>query len=179
VCLTDLVRRSPTPTLTRGLRAWKEGPAAIPAAPGTYLLVLRCSAARGVRVGRLGTLRLRPGWYVYAGSAFGPGGLRARIQHHMRRAARPHWHIDTLRRFARVESVRYVCDARCEHEWAAAIGAMPGGEVAMPGFGSSDCRCPTHLWYFEQEPGLALLPQSGPGGHRPALQLPTDSLVSR
>jgi hypothetical protein len=35
-----------------------------PAEPGTYVLLLRCSSTRAVRVGRLGTLRLRPGWYV-------------------------------------------------------------------------------------------------------------------
>jgi Domain of unknown function DUF123 len=71
--------------------------AMIPASPGTYALVLRCSTTRTVRIGRIGTIRLMPGWYVYIGSAFGPGGLRARIGHHTARAARPHWHIDHLR----------------------------------------------------------------------------------
>ena len=36
-------------------------------------------------------------WY-YVGSALEPGGLRVRIAHHARIAARPHWHIDYLRR---------------------------------------------------------------------------------
>ncbi len=118
----------------------------IPAIPGTYFLVLRCRTARTIGIGCLGKLHLRPGWYVYIGSAFGPGGLRARIAHHRRLATRPHWHIDYLRRFARLEAVWYCPEVRCEHEWAAAIGAMPGAAAVGPRFGSSDCGCETHLW---------------------------------
>ena len=69
-----------------------------PAEPGTYFLVLRCSSTRAVRVGRLGTMRLLPGYYLYVGSAYGPGGLRARIGHHCHPADRLHWHVDYLRR---------------------------------------------------------------------------------
>jgi Uri superfamily endonuclease len=70
-------------------------------------------------MGSLGRLQLRPGYYVYVGSAFGPGGLRARIEHHARPAVRPHWHIDYLRRYTRLEAVWY-CGQRCEYECAAA-----------------------------------------------------------
>ena len=127
-----------------------------PAEPGTYILLLRCSSTRAVRVGRLGTLRLRPGWYVYVGSACGPGGLRARIGHHRHRAKRPYWHIDYLRRYARLESVWYARDVRQEHVWAAKIAAMPGAAMVLRGFGSSDCRCATHLYWFGELPATAL-----------------------
>jgi len=80
----------------------------LPSDPGTYILVLRCSTSRTIRIGRLGKLPLQPGWYLYAGSAFGPGGLRARVGHHARRAARPRWHIDYFRRCARLEAVWYL-----------------------------------------------------------------------
>lgn len=50
--------------------------------PGTYILILKSAVTRRVRVGRLGNLQLCAGYYVYIGSAFGPGGLRARIDHH-------------------------------------------------------------------------------------------------
>ena len=45
--------------------------AAVKHEPGTYALVIAAKANRLVRVGRLGTLRLRPGFYVYVGSALG------------------------------------------------------------------------------------------------------------
>ena len=52
--------------------------------PGTYALILSCSTDFGIQIGRLGTMRLQPGYYVYLGSALGPGGLRARIAHHQK-----------------------------------------------------------------------------------------------
>jgi Uri superfamily endonuclease len=124
----------------------------LPTVPGTYALILRSSRACTIRIGRLGTLRLRPGWYVYVGSAFGPGGLRPRIAHHGRRAQRPHWHIDYLRLYTRIEAVWCCRGARCEHQWAANIGAMPGAAVVLPGFGSSDRGCETHLYWFAEPP---------------------------
>ena len=54
------------------------------AQPGTYVLVLASQRTDPVRIGRLGTLALKPGVFIYVGSAFGPGGLAARIRHHRR-----------------------------------------------------------------------------------------------
>jgi Uri superfamily endonuclease len=121
----------------------------LPSAPGTYALILSSDTVGSVRIGRLGILQLHPGYYVYVGSAFGSGGLRARIGHHQRKTERPHWHIDYLRRSTRPELVWYCCCVRCEHEWASRIGATPGAMV-LPGFGSSDCGCETHLFWFER-----------------------------
>jgi len=129
----------------------------IPDAPGTYVLVLRCAKTRAIRIGRLGTISLSPGYYVYVGSAFGPGGLRARIGHHRLRAQRPHWHIDYLRRYTSLESVWYCCGVGREHEWAVEIGAMPGEAVVLRGFGRSDCGCATHLYWFEEPPSATVL----------------------
>jgi Uri superfamily endonuclease len=125
-----------------------------PTAPGTYRLVLRIAKHCTIRAGRLGALALDPGIYVYAGSAFGPGGLRARIAHHRRRARSPHWHIDYLRRHTRLIGIWYIEGQRMEHEWAARLAAMPGAMLAAPGFGSSDCACATHLRSFADVPDL-------------------------
>jgi Uri superfamily endonuclease len=128
-----------------------------PPEPGTYALVLQCRGARRIRVGRLGTLALFPGWYVYVGSAHGPGGLRARITHHRGRTARPHWHIDYLRRATRFDSVWWECGNRGEHEWASRAGAAAGACIPLPRFGSSDCRCPAHLFHFAGRPDLGAI----------------------
>lgn len=51
--------------------------------PGTYALVLASRGEKRIRIGGIGTLRLRTGFYVYVGSALGPGGLaRAREASH-------------------------------------------------------------------------------------------------
>src|ERR1035438_8832695 len=64
------------------------------------------------RIGRLGALQLQSGFYFYVGSALGPGGVRARLAHHLKPSRRPHWHIDYLRAHTRVEEIWYCLDTR-------------------------------------------------------------------
>ena len=125
--------------------------------PGTYALVLRSRADTSVQIGRCGTLLIQPGFYVYVGSALGPGGLRARLTHHLRQPARLHWHIDHLRRRATVVAAWYRFGrARREHTWAKLLRDTTGSSIPLPGFGSSDCKCPSHLFYFSTLPILHL-----------------------
>jgi len=123
---------------------------------GCYVLLLR--AARGgrqVMIGRLGELLIRRGWYLYVGSAFGPGGVAARVAHHLRHAARPRWHLDYLRPHLRVEGLWYSHgprDLALEHRWAARLAAVEGAEIPLARFGASDCRCASHLFRFSRCP---------------------------
>lgn len=127
----------------------------IPSRPGTYALVFRARRRRVVRVGRLGPVELRRGWYVYVGSAFGPGGLAARIRHHVRRAARPHWHLDYVGRAVRFSEAWCSEDPRRrEHLWAVLLRHIAGCSVPAPGFGASDCRCASHLLFFNSAPSV-------------------------
>ena len=64
------------------------------ARPGTYALLLGLDEPVELEVGRLGRIHFGSPFYLYFGSAFGPGGLVARLQHHLRPARRPHWHVD-------------------------------------------------------------------------------------
>ena len=122
-------------------------------APGTYALILVAKETRCLRIGRLGSLALRPGWYVYVGSAFGPGGLGARLAHHRKRAARPHWHVDHLRLHTQLARVWYTHDpVRREHQWARVMPRLPGAEAPLRGFGASDCACTSHLVRFARRP---------------------------
>ena len=125
---------------------------------GTYALVLQATAGESMQIGRLGKLELRPGFYVYVGSAFGPGGVRARLRHHLKQAARPHWHIDYLRPTTRLVEIWYSHDeAVHEHAWAAGIRRMRSASTPLPGFGSSDCRCPSHLSFHARRPSTRSL----------------------
>ena len=115
--------------------------------------MLSARASGFVRIGRLGELRLQSGFYVYVGSALGPGGVRARLAHHLEPSRRPHWHIDYLRRHTALEEVWYCYDRTpWEHEWARHIGTAPGASMPLAGFGSSDCGCESHLYFFESRP---------------------------
>lgn len=116
--------------------------------PGAYALWLTVAEPLALCVGRLGELLLPPGYCVYVGSALGPGGLRARVAHHARIAAHPHWHIDYLRRHAPLTEVWHSPDsARREHQWAALFQDL-GGVAPLAGFGASDCDCLAHLFHF-------------------------------
>jgi Uri superfamily endonuclease len=140
-------------------------PSSIPSEPGTYALVLHLARARRIAIGRLGTFALHAGYYVYVGSARGPGGLAARIAHHGQRAERPHWHIDHLRRAARlVEVWTSTAASDSEHGWAARLVAADSTELPVARFGASDCRCPGHLVHCRRRPTPDLLaPGSMPG----------------
>src|SRR5271157_5103178 len=122
------------------------------ARPGTYVLVLSSRSTDLIQVGRLGALQLQSGFYLYVGSALGPGGVRARLAHHLKPSCRPHWHIDYLRAHTSVEEICYRLDTRrLEHVWAEHIRVTEGASVPLVGFGSTDCGCESHL-FFEQRP---------------------------
>ena len=103
-------------------------------------------------VGRLGRVALAPGYYVYVGSAFGPGGLRARLRRHWAGSGRRHWHVDYLRAVTRPVAAWYQAQqASREHDWAAAL-ARGRGLQPVPGFGCTDCRCESHLYHAVKLP---------------------------
>jgi len=131
---------------------------AVESSPGTYALILRSPTEGVIRIGRLGNMQIKPGWYVYVGSAFGPGGVRARLAHHIRPVQRPHWHIDYLKTLAVVEEVWFVYGQTSqEHAWSECFAGMRGASLPMAGFGSSDCHCESHLFYFKKRPPKKLL----------------------
>jgi Uri superfamily endonuclease len=49
------------------------------------------------------------------------------------------------------------CDSRQECEWAAAASALSGASAIVPGFGSSDCKCPAHLFHLYRRPVISEL----------------------
>lgn len=132
---------------------------------GTYCLVLLLPAPARITAGRLDTFDLAAGWYLYFGSAL--GGLRGRVMRHLRAQKRRHWHVDYLLMpdspsaaggIAEVVEVWWVeSPTRLECAWARAALASPGISVPIPGFGSSDCRCPAHLIAWPRPENLAAL----------------------
>lgn len=126
--------------------------------PGTYALLLEPARPGEVKIGARGALELEPGRYVYVGSAFGPGGLAARIGRHLEHPATRHWHIDHLLDAVEIVEVRYTRDPeKREEEWARFFRSAPGARVPMRGFGAGDCGCEGHLVHFPEAPALDAL----------------------
>lgn len=135
----------------------------LPAVPGSYILWLKLTRRRRITVGRLGEQLLLPGFYAYCGSAFGPGGLKARLSHHLRKSERPRWHIDYLKNISTGMAIWYstMHDNR-EHLFAGHLASLPGAEIVIGRFGASDCNCATHLLYFQHKINLDACSESFP-----------------
>lgn len=128
-------------------------------APGLYALALYLSESREIAVGALGTHAFPAGYHVYVGSAWGPGGLSARVNRHLRGDGKRHWHIDYLRAQADPVALWWAENARAECVWAERLLAYPGTNVFVPHFGASDCTCPAHLAHVgEALPSADLFP---------------------
>ncbi len=118
---------------------------AVAAEPGAYLLLLELSGPIRPAIAAFSATELPPGPYVYAGSARGPGGLKARLARHLRRQKKRHWHIDHLTGEA---SSMLAFAVPGGNECALVRSLLESGRYhqPLPGFGSSDCRtCTSHL----------------------------------
>jgi sugar fermentation stimulation protein A len=115
---------------------------------GCYSLILRLPRPRIINVG--GHARTFPkGYYIYVGSA--KKNLSKRIERHKRRNKKLHWYIDFLRQECDFLVALPICsedDLECEF----ANDVKYISEREFPGFGSSDCRCNSHLFYMTKNP---------------------------
>ena len=119
---------------------------------GSYILVIDLAESASLEVGRLGICEFPAGRYLYCGSAM--NGLEGRIRRHLRQEKKLHWHVDYLTASATVTEVWWLAsEERWECRWAEAIAGL-GGETVARGFGSSDCRCSTHLLRLNDVAGL-------------------------
>ena len=121
--------------------------ASCPSDGGTYLLLL--SLDHNQMLHRPKAIAITAGLYGYAGSAYGPGGLKARLARHVKRDKSVRWHIDQLS----IKASDHFALGWCGGKECAIIRALEtrqGVNHPIPGFGSSDCKCCTsHLLRFE------------------------------
>ncbi len=110
---------------------------------GIYVLFIRLKQNHKVSIGALGEIEFRSGFYLYIGSA--QNGLEHRINRHFRDDKKKHWHIDHLLEFGDIIDVK-VKDGDSDEECILAekIGRFT---EEIQDFGSSDCRCDSHLFY--------------------------------
>lgn len=121
-------------------------------APGAYALLIYLAEPVPFARKGLGSASLA-GWHVYAGSARGGGGIRARLQRHFRSGKPVHWHVDELTNAAaRIAALAIPGGSECD----IVARLLQSGRFtpALPGFGSSDCKiCTAHLLRLVPPPG--------------------------
>jgi sugar fermentation stimulation protein A len=105
-----------------------------------------------IEVRKPGWMKFRVGFYLYVGSA--KRNLTQRIGRHGRLTKSLFWHVDYLRAKAELQAVvpiRTADDLECE----IAQSLKKIADWEMPGFGSSDCACPSHLFGMGKNPFLS------------------------
>ncbi len=92
----------------------------------------------------------KKGNYIYIGSA--KGCLEARLRRHLKKEKRIFWHIDYLLENKKAKILQiWTIDKKMECQTAEVFCQDPTTEIIKKGFGSSDCKCETHLFYIKNK----------------------------
>jgi Uri superfamily endonuclease len=116
---------------------------AVGAARGSYVLLMSLQEECDITVGRLGNIRFACGYYAYVGSAL--GGFRSRLNRHLSTGKKPHWHIDYLLEKAILDAI--ITGESSEKTECTIALELARQFSSVPGFGASDCRCGSHLFF--------------------------------
>lgn len=114
---------------------------------GIYALIIYVSKEKNVRVGSLGPLTFKKGFYIYVGSA--QNNLERRVARHFNRSKRVFWHIDYLLNDEDVEIVKVLFREASKEEECRLALALSSLYEPIKGFGSSDCKCQSHLFRID------------------------------
>ncbi|MDI6691111.1 MAG: GIY-YIG nuclease family protein [Candidatus Bathyarchaeota archaeon] len=108
-----------------------------------YVLIIEVNKNINVNVGALGNLNFEKGIYAYVGSA--KKGLNKRIERHLKKGKPTFWHIDYLLNDGSVKVLKVFTVQEFFSECEVAKIISERG-FPMQGFGSSDCKCLSHLF---------------------------------
>ena len=122
---------------------------------GVYCLIIRLFQECNITIGCLGTFNFPMGFYIYTGSA--QNNLKSRIERHLQREKKVHWHIDYLLNYGHVIGIyTYPGEKNMECVLNDKIGSIKNATIPVKGFGSSDCSCIAHLHFFQNNPGYMI-----------------------
>ena len=125
---------------------------------GTYILKIKVNISQNIEIGKLGNFTFKRGYYFYVGSAHGPGGVKARVTRHLKKNKVNRWHIDYLRSAGCVSDILVTYEKRKkECIWASNLNLSPLLSTPVIGFGSSDCNCPSHLFFCKKNNNIKIL----------------------
>lgn len=116
---------------------------------GSYLFLLENKKDKVITIGSLGDIKFKKGFYCYVGSA--KQGLSKRVKRHKAKRKNHHWHIDYFRQECGVAGswpIRIQKNIECSV--AKDMNSVSDGSIEN--FGSSDCCCSSHLFYFKENP---------------------------
>ena len=114
---------------------------------GSYILLIKLPVTKTISIGSRKSINFPRGYYAYVGSAM--GGFKPRLSHYLKGNKKPQWHIDYILEKASITGI-ILCET--EQRIECTIGqALSCQFNAIPGFGSSDCQCHSHLFFATDE----------------------------
>ena len=115
----------------------------------TYCLIIQLDKNSTIKVGKLGEMDFKKGYYVYVGSAL--NSIDSRVQRHLSKEKKLFWHIDYLLNSPN-SNVEEVILERSPEKWECNVAVEISKKgVSTDRFGCSDCKCSSHLFYFESK----------------------------
>ena len=123
---------------------------------GTYIIVIHLQENSKITIGSLGKLNFIKGFYLYFGSAMGDKGsttLENRVKRHISKPKekRIFWHIDYLLANKNCAiTLIYLIPSLSRLECIISEEVSKASDNHVRGFGSSDCNCLSHLYYFQE-----------------------------
>ncbi len=114
---------------------------------GSYILLIRVKNPVEIKVGKLGRIKFKAGYYAYVGSAM--NSIEARVARHLRKNNKKlFWHIDYLLGNEYAEIVSVLIRESEQREECKIAQKLAEKFQAVPKFGCSDCKCRSHLFYL-------------------------------
>ena len=121
---------------------------------GSYILVILVQKEISLYIGSLGLTNFKKGYYLYVGSAMGKKGSTTLINRIRRHVLPPdkkkkHWHIDYLLENESTSFVQILLiPSTHKIECIISNELKEHCDGFIENFGSSDCTCRSHLYYF-------------------------------
>jgi Uri superfamily endonuclease len=114
---------------------------------GIYVLIIQVSKSVRVDVGALGSIFFKANLYAYVGSA--QNSLEKRIERHLKKAKCKFWHADYLLDSIGVKVLKVFYSEAGKAEECLIAKSLGARGKPIVGFGSSDCKCKSHLFKIE------------------------------
>ncbi len=114
---------------------------------GSYITLYRLFENEKIKIGKNKVLNFSPGFHLYTGSAM--NSLWARTERHKKNVKNKKWHVDFLH--PPMKHVKTYTFNALDIECSLAQNLQKIFEP-VPYFGSSDCKCPSHLFYSKSPP---------------------------
>jgi sugar fermentation stimulation protein A len=112
-----------------------------------YILWITLDKDIQTKIGSLGRINFKKGFYLYVGSA--KKNFKARIERHLLKKKRIFWYIDYLLSSNHTK-IKQIWATNKDRECQIAHFLYKKGYSFINGFGSSDCKCCSHLFFINK-----------------------------